>query len=289
MSLLKVAKAFSREDEHKQRQDELQQEAERLDLAGNGGFLTVAKYVIYTVLGALNFRLFFTVVQGAWGVAIGFTAILSECFAIYCWNQQHKSSGRHRSALQFFSVAFTVVSVIHGAASLYEMTGIGPSIGRPLYWYSHAIAFPLIFGLMIVALFVLGFTHWSAKVAKARAEAQVSIAEDRASLLTRTAILKNETTLANAELEHFKEKLRVEQEMTALLEDVARIEQRKQAAVNNITDPSVRDRLQRLLGIVAPPVAQPTSKTITMAPATGATKSTNFAEAPDPKSQHDRE
>jgi hypothetical protein len=270
MKLLNIAKSFSAEDERKQESAGLQEEAKNFDLAGNGGFLTFAKYAIYTLLGALNFRLFFVAVGGLWGIAIGLTAIMSEAFAIYCWNNQHKSSGKHRLALQFFSVAFTFVSVVHGAASLYEMLQLGPSIKGAIFWYSHAVAFPLIFGLMIVALFVLGFTHWSAAVAKERAKAQVDIASSRAGLLTKTANLSHESQLAHAELDHFKEKLAVEHEMTAMLEDVATLEVRKQKAVSAIADPAVRDRLQRLLGVIQSPQSEPVlakdKRTMTMAP-----------------------
>lgn len=270
MKLLNIAKSFSAEDDRKQESAGLQEEAKNFDLAGNGGFLTFAKYAIYTLLGALNFRLFFVAVGGLWGVAIGLTAIMSEAFAIYCWNNQHKSSGKHRLALQFFSVAFTLVSVVHGAASLYEMLQLGPSIKGAIFWYSHAVAFPLIFGLMIVALFVLGFTHWSAAVAKERAKAQVNIATSRADLLTKTANLSHESQLAHAELDHFKEKLEIEHEMTAMLEDVATLETRKQKAVSAIADPAVRDRLQRLLGVIQSPQSEPVlakdKPTMTMSP-----------------------
>ena len=270
MKLLNIAKSFSAEDERKQESAGLQEEAKNFDLAGNGGFLTFAKYAIYTLLGALNFRLFFVAVNGLWGVAIGLTAIMSEAFAIYCWNNQHKSSGKHRLALQFFSVAFTFVSVVHGAASLYEMLQLGPSIKGAIFWYSHAVAFPLIFGLMIVALFVLGFTHWSAAVAKEKAKAQVNIATSRAELLTKTANFNHESQLAHAELDHFKEKLAVEHEMTAMLEDVATLETRKQKAVSAIADPAVRDRLQRLLGVIQSPQSEPVlakdKPTMTMSP-----------------------
>ena len=256
MKLLNIAQYFSKEDDRKQQNADLQQEAANFDLAGNGGFLTFAKYAIYSLLGALNFRLFFVAVGNLWGAAIGLTAIMSEAFAIYCWNNQSKSSGSHRLALQVFSVAFTFVSVVHGAASLYEMLQLGPSIKGAIFWYSHAVAFPLIFGLMIVALFVLGFTHWSARVAKERAKAQVDIAASRAELLTKTANLAHESQLAHAELDHFKEKLSVEHEMTAMLEDVAALESRKQRAIAGIADPDVRDRLQRLLGVIQSPAPQ---------------------------------
>lgn len=274
MKLLNLAQSFSKEDERKQQNADLQQEAATFDLASNGGFLTFAKYVIYALLGALNFRLFYVAVSGLWGVAIGLTAIMSEAFAIYCWNNQSKSSGKHRLALQAFSVGFTVVSILHGAASLYEMLQLGPSIKGAIFWYSHAVAFPLIFGLMILALFVLGFTHWSAAVAKERAKSQVGIATSRADLLTKTANLAHESQLAHAELDHFKEKLAVEHEMTAMLEDVAALEARKQKAVSTIADPAVRDRIQRLLGVIQPAQAEPTlAKDKQIAPMSPAPKS----------------
>lgn len=255
-NVLNIAKSFSKQDEIQKKEDARQEEAQSFNLASNGGYLTFVKYALFSLLGLLNFRLFYSAIGGLWGIAVGVTAIMAEGFAIYCWNQQHKSAGKHRVALQFFSVAFTVVSLAHGAASLYELINarfdLGPSIQHYVFWYSHVVAFPLVFGLMILALFVLGFTHWQAKVAKAQAASAVEIAKDRADLLRRTSELKNETELAQAELAHYREKLAVDREFTALLKEVVEVENDKQATINSIPDSSVRDRIARMLGTSTP-------------------------------------
>jgi len=252
-NLLNIGKSFSKETAQEKQSEQRRAEIENADLVTTGGFPTIVKYVVFSILGALNFRLFFAVIGGVWGVAIGCGSIFQEMFAIYCFNKQHKSSGNHRLALKIFSIAFTALSIGHAIASLYELSGLGPSIGRPLYVYSHYIAPVLIFGLMTVAIFVLAFTHWSAKVSEARAESQIKIAEGKADLATREAELEHATLLAQAELKHQQQRLMVEQGMTALLRDTVVLETEKQKILNGIPDAEVRDRIQRLLGVIAPP------------------------------------
>lgn len=249
-NLLNIKDAFAKPHQDAKDAAARKQEVATADLVSPGGFPTIAKYVVFTVLGIFNVRLFYTVVGVPWGVVISAGSIFQEMFAIYCFNKQFKSEGKHRKALKFFAVAFTALSVIHALASVYEVSGLGPSIGKPLYIYSHFIAPVAIFGLMTVALFVLAFTHWSAKVSEARAESQIAIATSQADLATRESELANKARLAKAELAHQQEILQVEQGMTALLRDTIASEMKKQELLDGIPNPEVRDRIQRFLGVV---------------------------------------
>lgn len=285
MNILNLVDSFSKESDAKSQQAAMLSEAQNYDLASNGGYLTVVKYAIYAMLAVLNLRLFATAIPGGWGVFVGFIAIMMEGFAIYCWNNQGKSSGNHRKALIGFCIAFTVVSVAHAAASVYEIVNgtvpLGPSISHYVFWYSHVVAFPLIFGLQIFALFVIGFTHYQAKISKERAKSQVEIAEGQATLHTEAAKLKQETDLAKQKLLHEQEKLKVKMAMGQLMRQTLEVETSQLNDIRQVSDPLMRQRLAEMLGV--PELAKP-EPTIAFASTAISKPSTGFGSAvPMPK------
>lgn len=253
MNFLKLGEKLSSENDAETRQAEILDEAQNYKLASNGGYLTVVKYALFGMLAVLNFRLFVSAIPGIWGWLVGCMAVLMEGFAVYCWNNQGKSEGKHRTALIVFCVAFTAVSLAHAAASVYELVNgtvpLGPSISKYVFWYSHVVAFPLIFGLMIVALFVIGFTHYLAKISKERAKAQVEIEKGNAELATKTAKLKQEAELAEQQILFEKRKLQVKMQMSGVLADTLAEETRQMQLLRSTPDPTIRQRLAELLGL----------------------------------------
>lgn len=248
-----IGKNLSQQGQAQQEAEARQKELENVDLVGTGGFLNIVKYAVFIVLAALNFRLFVTVVHGtpgrnAWGIAIGITAILFECFAIYGWNNQRRSAGKHHKALVLIAYTFTFVSFIHASASFYELIGMGPSLGYPLYFYSHYIAFPLLFTLMVAAVCVLHHTHWSKEVAQEQANVQTEMAKDRAKLLVQTATLHNKAELNRAHLAHYEEEMKTEAQFLEFLRRVVTMEREKEALLSQIADPATRRRMAELLG-----------------------------------------
>ena len=248
MKFLNIGQNLSRENQAGAEAEQREKEAQEFDLVGTGGFLIVVKYAVFGILAALNFRLFYTVVHGAWGMTIAFTAVLFECFAVYAWNNQKRSAGMHRVALVWIAILFTGVSFVHASASFYELIGAGPSLGEPLRIYSHFIAFPLLFTLMTAGVCVLYFTHWSRAVAKAQAETQTQIAKDRAALLTQTTQLRNKAEKGRADLAHYQEQMATEVEFIEFLEKVVKMEANKTALLSQISDPATRRRMAELLG-----------------------------------------
>jgi hypothetical protein len=242
-----IGKNLSQQSQAQQEAERREREAREFDLVGTGGFLNVVKYVVFGILAALNVRLFITVVPGTWGKVIGITAVLFECFAIYAWNNQGRSAGAHQRVMVWIAVLFTGVSFVHASASFYELIGLGPSLGRPLYVYSHGIAFPLLFTLMTAGVCALYKTHWSAKVAKEQASTQVEIAKDRADLLRRTAALRSKAELSRAELAHYEEEMKTEAQFLELLRRVVTIEQEKESLLSSIGNPATRRRMAELL------------------------------------------
>lgn len=273
MEILKLGKVFSNANDAETRQSEMLDQANNYQLASNGGYLTIVKYAIYAMLAILNFRLFNSAIPGGWGAFVGLIAIMMEGFAIWCWNNQSKSAGNHRKALIGFCIAFTVASVAHAAASVYELVNgtvpLGPSISHYVFWYSHVVAFPLIFGLQIFALFVIGFTHYQARIAKERAESQVEIEKGQAQLHTRTAKLKQESDLAEQEVLFHRKTLQAKSAMTGLLADTVKEEGRQIEVLRSVEDPLIRRRLAEMFGfpdLADAPVMAKQKGTMTMAP-----------------------
>lgn len=229
----------------------LKDEAKGFKLAGTGGFLSIVKYLVFTVLACLNFHLFYTHAPGIWGVLIGSVALLFEACAIYFWNKQNQSAGAHQKALQFFAIAFTVLSFVHGTAALYQLAGVGPSITHTVELYSRYVAFPLLFGLMVLAVCVLHYVHWSTKISNARANAVLDMAKRRAELMTETARLESEALVETERLEHFKRKVILEEQYVQAVEEFAKVKARGQNVINSIVDPEVRSELMNAMGRIS--------------------------------------
>jgi hypothetical protein len=247
-SFLGIGRKLNDQNQAKTEAERREKEAQEYDLVGTGGFLIVVKYVVFGILAALNFRLFYTVVHGAWGFSIAVTAVLFEAFAVYAWNNQKRSAGMHRQALIWIATIFTAVSFVHASASFYELIGAGPSLGAPLFVYSHYVAFPLLFTLMMVGVCSLYITHWSRRVAKAQAQTQTQTMIDRADLIRRTAELRNKSELERAELAHYTESLETDKQFVELLRQVVSVENEKASLLARISDPQTRRRMAELLG-----------------------------------------
>lgn len=251
MKIFNFGHAISKNLDRDNSAQKLQKEAEEFDLAGTGGYLALVKYVVFSILASLNFHLFVTHIPGLWGYAVGSTALLFEGFAIYCWNKQNKSAGAHKSALQGFAVGFTVISFFHACAALYEISGAGPSFGPYLYFYSKFIAFPLLFGAMVLAVCTLYYLHWSTAVSEARASAQVSAARSRAELITQSVDLQNKSDIEKARLKFFEDQILIEEQYVQGVEKFAAIKARGERALQTIQDPEVKRELFAALGRIS--------------------------------------
>ena len=250
-------------------------EAESFDLAGTGGFLSVVKYLVFAILASLNFHLFYTHAPGIWGVLIGCVALMFEACAIYFWNKQNKSAGAHQSALQAFAIIFTVLSFVHGTAALYQLAGVGPDITAVVEVYSRYVAFPLLFGLMVLSVCTLHYCHWSTQISNARAKAMLEMERRRAELMTETMALQTEAEVETMRLKHFENKIILEEGYVRAAEKLAAVKQRGIATINAITDPEVRQDLFNAIGRTGTGTG-PAQRRINPLPAAGAS---------DPKDQ----
>lgn len=266
MKIFNFGQAISKGLHREHTSQDLQREAESFDLAGTGGYLAVVKYAVFAVLAVLNCHLFLESIPGLWGVAVACTAMLFEGMGIYCWNKQNKSAGSHQAALRIFAVLFTVVSFVHGCAALYEISGAGPSLAPVLAVYSKYVAFPLLFGLMTLAVCTLYYLHWSTAIAEARASAQLRAAQGRAELITQSLEIQNQAEIEKQRLSFFEQQILIEEAYVQGVEKFAAIKARGERALQSITDPEVRRELFSALGRISTGDA-PAKRIPSMAPA----------------------
>ncbi len=225
----------------------MKQKAESFKLVGLGGFLSVVKYAVFGVLASLNVHLFVTTVPGPFGKLIGLMAILFECFAVYCWNNGSRSAGAHRTALWVFAILFTGISCIHATAALYEIMGMADRLPW-LYFYSHYVAFPLIFGLMIVGVCTLYLLHWQTHIAAAQAAAKQQIARSEAELVAESVNLDHLSKVERARLDFFKKKTLIEAGYVEAVKDYARVMAEGETVIQSIANPDIKRQLLGVLG-----------------------------------------
>lgn len=258
MSLFNFGKAIDKDSRQSDSAEKMREEASNFKLAGTGGFLSIVKYAVFTILACLNFHLFYTHLPGIWGVALGSVAVLFEACDIYFINKQNQSAGMHKVALQAFAITFTTISFIHGCAALYQLAGAGPSIEGQIEFYSKFVAFPLLFGLMVFAVYVLHHLHYSTKISESRARAVLSAEEQRAHILTESLALQSQAAIEEQRLEFFKGKVVLEEKYVGLVEEFAKVKARGARAIESISDPEIRAEMLNAMGRTATlaPVAQ---------------------------------
>src|SRR5262245_63284178 len=83
---------LSRTDRHQADRNALESEAKQFKLPSET-LPQVLKYIFFTGLAALKFRLFAEAVPGAWGTATGIVAMLAECLALYSLHYFSRSAG----------------------------------------------------------------------------------------------------------------------------------------------------------------------------------------------------
>jgi hypothetical protein len=271
MGLFDLNKLLDKDD--KTRGESLMEEARSFDLAGTGGFLAIVKYLIFAILASLNFHLFYSHVPGIWGVALGSVALLFEACCVYFWNKQNKSAGAHKIALQAFAVLFTTISFVHGCAALYQISGVGPTLENTIYNYSKYVAFPLLFGLMVLAVCVLHAFHWSTAISESRAASLLAAERGRAQLVTQALELEHQSEIENSRLAYFEHKSVLEEKLVGAMENYIQIKERSRRAMDSVSDPELRQSLLNAMGRTS--TSAPTQRRINPLPAA--------AQASDPK------
>lgn len=247
-----ISKLFTREQQNNQRGQQLQDEAANFKLATDGGFPSVVKYGLFLLFGYYNARLFITTVPGWEGWLTAAFALASEGLALYCIHNFTRSAGLHKAMLALFGLLLTLFSVTHATISFFALENHA-QLSEGIQFYAQRVAFPLLFGLLLVAVLTLRFTHWNARIAAEQALAQVKIASSRARLVAESAAMRDEAQLGRERLAQMDEQIRLDGECVGKLKQRLQIKEQERQLIASISDPALREQMALELGITLPP------------------------------------
>lgn len=237
MQILNSVKELQRELSKSANDKQHQQAIDEQGLTEEGSFPQFAKFVVFGVLASLNIRLFFVTIGGVWGAVVAGAAVMSACFAVYCWNRVDKSKGAHLRVMQLGAAGFTIIEGLHATASVWELTaGLDGDAKAWAFWYSHKIAFPLMALSIIVGYALHRYTFWTAEINRKRAESQITIAKEKEDLRTRKAQMDMEYELAIANLEHLRRMKALEEETKRETSSFRQSETPPETALNGKAD-----------------------------------------------------
>lgn len=246
MNFFGIGKMLSRQHEQEKASENLKTEASGFDLATDGGYIKVLKYLLFLLFAFYNARLFLTTVPGWERYITALFALLGECTALYCFNNYTRSTGKHKAALGVFAVLLFAFAFTHASISFFRMER-GDYSG-PIRFYCEHIAFPLLFGLLLLAAIVIPLMHWRTRIAEEQAKSQVTIASSRAKLVADAATLRDESELERARLTHFEERIKLGNEYVDKLKGFARMKKSEREALMEIPEP-LRSQIAAELGI----------------------------------------
>ncbi len=247
MKIFGFGRAMMRERENQREAERNEQTANDFKLPTDGGYMLGLKYALFVLFGYYNARLFLNTVPGWEGWLTAGFALAGEATALYCLNTFPRTAGSHKTAVGLFGAALTAFSVTHATISFFRIDQHAVASG-PIRFYCERIAFPLLFGLLLLAAIIIPLTHWRKKVAAERAKAQTEIETGRARLLAESANLRNEAMLERERLRFLEEQLLIEGEYVQKIEQFAQLKERESEAINSITDPAVREQVATMLG-----------------------------------------
>jgi hypothetical protein len=246
MDISAIGKMLGRKTEQAKASEDLKTEASKFQLATNNGYIKVLKYLLFILFGFYNARLFLTTIAGWEKYHTALFALLGECTALYCYDNYTKSTGRHKAALGIFGIALFVFAFTHASISYFKMER--GDYSDPIRFYCEHVAFPVLFGLLLLAAIVIPLMHWRTRIAAAQAKAQVEIDESRAKLVAQTSQMNDENELERARIEHFKEKVKIGNEYAAELRNYALMKQTELDALLEMPEP-MRSQIASELGI----------------------------------------
>ncbi len=247
MKIFGFGRAMMRARDNQRQADRNEQTAADFKLPTDTGYMLGLKYALFLLFGYYNARLFLQIVPGWEGYLTASFALAGEATALYCLNTYTRTAGGHKIAVGIFGVALTIFSITHATISFFRIDHHEVA-GGPIQFYCQRVAFPLLFGLLLLAAVIIPMTHWRKKVAAERAKAQTEIETGRARLLAESANLRNESELERERLKFLEEQLLIEGEYVQKIEQFARLKEREAQAINSISDETLREQIAGMLG-----------------------------------------
>jgi len=246
MNFSSIGKMLKREKEKESASDDLKTEAKSFDLATDGGYIKVLKYLLFVLFAFYNARLFLTTIPGWERYVTAVFALLGECTALYCFNNYTRSTGNHKTALGVFGISLFLFAFTHASISYFQMES--GELSGPIRFYCERVAFPTLFGLLLLAAIIIPLLHWRTKIAEAQAVSAVTIAESRANLVAESAKMQDESQLERERLKHWEEEIKLGNEYVEKLKQFAQMKRSEHAALLAIPEP-MRSKIASELGI----------------------------------------
>ncbi len=246
---------LSRTDRHEADRRALEAEARQFRLPSET-LPQIFKYLFFAGLGFLNYRLFAHAVPGAWGQATGCVAVMSEAIALYSTHNYSRSSGFFRLSLGVAGVLLMGFSLVHGTFSILDLIGAA-DISDAVRYYSRVVAFPLLAGLLGIAVVAITMAHPKNIVRLRQAWAHTVIAIGRAEAASELQLMRAQSVVEQARLDRQRERTRRESEYLQEVEKLIAVEERKRQMIGAISDPGLREALARDMGVDSTPQAPP--------------------------------
>lgn len=247
MKLFNIGKKIAESQRQAKQADELKNEADSFQLAGDGGYIRILKYALFFLFAYYNARLFIVTVPGWEGYLTAVFALAGEATALYCINNFNRSSGAHQAALGVFGALLTIFSLTHATISWFRMED-SARLSTGIKFYCETIAFPLLFSLLLLAAIVIPLLHWKRKVAAEQAKAQVDIKTRRAQIVAEASNLRAESELERERLANFEEQIAIGNEYVAALSRFAKMKKAEADALAEIPDPELRRQIAESFG-----------------------------------------
>lgn len=245
---------FGRADDQEADRRALEAEGKQFKLPSEW-FPQACKYLFFVGLGFLNYRLFADAVPGGWGVATGIMAMMAEAIALYATHYFSRSSEKYRWALGISGAVLMTFSIVHATFSILDLIGVR-GISTTVRYYSQVVAFPLLAGLIGLAVVALTMTHPKNLIRLRQARSHTRVAIGRAEAASELELNRAEKVVEFARLDRIKERRRNEAEYIGEVKGLIDLEQKKRDMVMRIPDRDLREKLARELGIELPPQTQ---------------------------------
>lgn len=247
MKLFTLSRGFNKAEEDSRESEQLKNEADGFKLASNGGYIAALKYALFGLFGYYNARLFITTVPGWEGYLTATFALAGETTALYCFNNYTRSAGNHKTALGVFALLLFAFSFTHASISFFKMEH--GSLSGPIQFYCERVAFPVLFGLLLLAAIIIPLSHWRAGVAAEQAKTKAKIETDRAKLVAESANIRSEATLERERLNGLEERIQIGNDYVVRLKSYAAMKNQEREVLASIQDPELRQQLASTFGI----------------------------------------
>jgi hypothetical protein len=220
----------------------------------------MGKGAAFVLLAGLNFYVFHHVVPGAFGVAIGIIAIVTEVTALYLWQIAHNCVGRHKAGVIVFAVKFTAFSLFHAFVGFLTLRG------AEFPWmenYSGYVAFPMMLALWLTCVILVPLLHPNSAVVAERSRQETRIAIEQQKTLAFASKLRQEALQTRLQLDSKQEEATLSRDVLKVAQEVAQGRLASRSFADSIPDSEVRHEITDMLGIEDRGAAKPKAPTPT--------------------------